>query len=346
MFPFKNNIILNRDRNRNLYLQVCDQIIGFIKSGKLPPSTKLPGTRKLAEDLLIHRKTVIAAYEELMAQGWIETLPARGTFVSSTLPIVKTKNFTPPFSEKTKNYKSNFDFYTRPHLLRKSPTSHNPKCFRIDDGVPDNRLAPIDEIAKTYRNITQKKYHEHLLGYHSIYGNEELRNALVTYLNQTRGLHTTKENILVTRGSQMGIYLASQLLLPKEKTIIVGTTNYMTADNTFEEAGGVLHQVPVDQNGLDTMAIEEICKANNIAAVYTTSHHHHPTTVTLSAKRRMHLLELAQQYNFAIIEDDYDYDFHYSHAPILPLASNDYGGNVIYIGGFTKLLHPLCELDI
>ncbi len=344
MFPFKKNIILDRDSNRNLYLQICDQIIGFIKSGKLPPSTRLPGTRKLAEDLNIHRKTVIAAYDELIAQGWIKTVPAKGTFVSNTLPIIKTQNFSKTINEVYKNDKSNFSFHKRPYLYRKPNTVYKKEILRIDDGVPDNRLAPIDEIAKTYRNITQKTYHKSLLGYRSIYGNDELRNALVSYLNQTRGLHIDKDNILITRGSQMGIYLASQLLLHKKKNIIIGTTNYMTADNTFQEAGGILHQVPVDKNGLDTVAIENVCKNKTIDVVYTTSHHHHPTTVTLSAERRMHLLELAKQYRFAIIEDDYDYDFHYSHAPILPLASNDYSGNVIYIGGFTKIIAPAMRI--
>ncbi|WP_103867051.1 PLP-dependent aminotransferase family protein [Aquimarina sp. I32.4] len=340
MFPFKNNIILVRNHTRNLYLQLCDQIIGFIKSGKLPPSTKLPGSRKLADDLNIHRKTVIAAYEELASQGWIETIPARGTFVMASLPVIKPKNFDLSVTKsKTKN-KSNFSYTTRPHLVRR-PTNVAQHSIKIDDGIPDHRLAPIEEIAKVYRNITKKTHYQELLTYGSIYGNLDLRKTLATFLNQTRGLRVTIDNILITRGSQMGIYLVSQLLLSsKNKFIVVGNTNYMTADNTFEEAGGKIIYIPVDKEGLDTYALKKLCETRKIDVVYVTSHHHHPTTVTLSAKRRMHLLQLAQQYHFAIIEDDYDYDFHYSNAPILPLASNDEDGNVIYIGGFTKLIAP------
>ncbi|WP_024769282.1 MocR-like pyridoxine biosynthesis transcription factor PdxR [Aquimarina macrocephali] len=341
MFPFKNNIILVRNSNRNLYLQLCDQIIGFIKSGKLPPSTKLPGSRKLANDLNIHRKTVISAYEELISQGWVEAIPTKGTFVTSSLPVVNPKNFVQPAPKNNRKEKSGFPFLTRPHLIRKTKNKINQKMLVVDDGCPDHRLAPIEEIAKIYRNITKKSYHEDLLTYGSTYGNLELRKALVTYLNQTRGLHITIDNILITRGSQMGIYLNGQLLLSaKNKIIVVGNTNYMTADNTFREAGAHIEQVPVDNQGLDTNAIEKLCKTKQISAVYATSHHHHPTTVTLSAERRMHLLQLAQYHNFAIIEDDYDYDFHYSNAPILPLASNDDHGNVIYIGGFTKIIAP------
>ncbi|PKV51117.1 GntR family transcriptional regulator/MocR family aminotransferase [Aquimarina sp. MAR_2010_214] len=345
MFPFKNNIVLIRNSNRNLYLQLCDQVIGFIKSGKLPPSTKLPGSRKLADDLNIHRKTVISAYEELISQGWVETIPTKGTFVSSSLPIINPKSFVEPTLKNNRKEKSGFSFLTRPHLIRKSKNKINQKMLVVDDGCPDHRLAPIEEIAKIYRNITKKSHHENLLTYSSPHGNLELRKALVTYLNQTRGLHITIDNILITRGSQMGIYLNGQLLLSsKNNVIVVGNTNYMTADNTFKEAGAHIEQVPVDSQGLDTNAIENLCKTKRINAVYATSHHHHPTTVTLSAERRMHLLQLAQHYNFAIIEDDYDYDFHYSNAPILPLASNDNHGNVIYIGGFTKIIAPAIRI--
>ncbi|MBG6129789.1 GntR family transcriptional regulator/MocR family aminotransferase [Aquimarina sp. EL_43] len=345
MFPFKNNIVLVRDSNRNLYLQLCDQIIGFIKSGKLPPSTKLPGSRKLAEALNVHRKTVISAYEELISQGWVETIPTKGTFVTSSLPIINPKNFVRPVLKNSTKEKSGFSFLTRSHLVRKPKHKTDKKMLVVDDGCPDHRLAPIEEIAKVYRNITKKSHHENLLTYGSTYGNLELRKNLVTYLNQTRGLHITVDNILITRGSQMGIYLNSQLLLSaKNKVIVVGNTNYMTADNTFKEAGARIEQVPVDDQGLDTNAIEKLCKIKQINAVYTTSHHHHPTTVTLSAERRMHLLQLAQYYNFAIIEDDYDYDFHYNNAPILPLASNDDHGNVIYIGGFTKIIAPAIRI--
>ncbi len=319
-------------------------MITFIKSGKLPPATKLPGSRKLAEDLSIHRKTVIAAYEELISQGWIETIPSRGTFVTSSLPLVIPKKIkqTPIASQKKK--KSGFSFFSRPNLIRKSENILSDQVLRIGDGAPDHRLAPIEEIARIYRNVTKKSYHRDLLDYGSIYGNIELRKKLALYLNQTRGLHITSDNILITRGSQMGIYLAGQLLLPQKNKIIVGNTNYKTADDTFIEAGGILEQVSVDDNGLDTNQIERLCQGTSIRAVYVTSHHHHPTTVTLSAQRRMHLLQLAQQYNFAIIEDDYDYDFHYANAPILPLASNDINGNVVYIGGFTKMIAPAMRI--
>ncbi|WP_109300742.1 PLP-dependent aminotransferase family protein [Aquimarina sp. AU474] len=344
LFPYKSTIVLDRSINRHLYLQLCDQIIGLIKSGKLPPTTKLPGSRSLSISLQIHRKTVIAAYDELLSQGWIESFLGKGTFVTNDLPIIKPLHLKNIATSTTiPQERSNFKFNIHPYLDRKA--IHVTKdTLLINDGIPDHRLAPTDEIAKIYRNITKKVHHQHLLTYSDIYGNKDLRKALVLYLNQTRGLKINIDNVLITRGSQMGIYLASQLLLQNQNNIIVGDTNYATANDTFINAGGTIRTVPVDINGINTYEIDKLCKKHPIRAVYVTSHHHHPTTVTLSAERRMRLLELAQEYNFAIIEDDYDYDFHYDNAPILPLASNDYIGNVIYIGGFTKIIAPALRI--
>ena len=211
----------------------------------------------------------------------------------------------------------------------------------INDGVSDARLTPIDEISRTYRRISAKKnIHQHL-SYGTTYGNSTLREVLVKYLNASRGLNITKDNIIITRGSQMGIWLSSQLLLQKDDIVVVGQTNYQSADNTFLDREAQLKRVSIDQDGLVTDEIENLCKRQQIKAVYVTSHHHHPTTVTLSAKRRIHLLNLSRQYNFAIMEDDYDYDFNYNHAPILPLASHDTNGNVIYIGSVCKTVAPV-----
>lgn len=139
----------------------------------------------------------------------------------------------------------------------------------------------------------------------------------------------------------MALYLASRLLFTPQEYVLVGETNYIAADLTFQYVGARLLRVPVDNDGLCTEMVERLCGTYAIKAVFITSHHHHPTTVTLSAQRRLHLLNLAQTYGFAIIEDHYDYDFHYDHAPIFPLASHDGNGNVIYIGSVCKTVAPV-----
>ena len=342
MFPYKTSILLDRKSNQALYLQLSKQLIDFIKENRLPSKTKLPGSRTLSELLGVHRKTIVACYDELILQGWIESVPKKGTFVHSNLPELEQQKLSDGTKSEFKE-KAGFDFYKN-EILQNSLNNNFEEVTVINDGVSDGRLTPINELARIYRRVTSKKEAYKHLSYSSTFGNEKLRIVLAEYLNKTRGLHISKDNILITRGSQNGIYLTTQLLLKENDTIVVGTTNYIAADVTFQNQNANLVRVHVDENGLDTCQIEAICKKQQIKAVYVTSHHHHPTTVTLSAERRIHLLNLAQKYRFAIIEDDYDYDFNYNHSPILPLASHDTNGNVIYIGSVCKTVAPVFRI--
>ena len=342
MIPYKSIIEIDRKGKKPLYLQIANQLIELIKKSTLPPSTKLPSSRVLSELLNVHRKTIVACYDELMLQGWVDAIPKTGTFVRADIPFLQQQNFSNRDGNDLRD-KLGFSFYENP-LLKRKITQQNHRFIAINDGVSDERLAPIEEIAKIYRRIVELKGIHQYVGYDSTYGNPELRDALVNYLNETRGLHITRDNLLITRGSQMGIHLSSRLLLQQNDSVIVGETNYISADLSFTYEGANLLRVKVDEHGLDTREVADLCKKYAIKAVYVTSHHHHPTTVTLSAERRIHLLNLAQEFNFAIIEDDYDYDFHYNRAPILPLASHDENGHVIYIGSVCKTVAPVYRI--
>jgi GntR family transcriptional regulator/MocR family aminotransferase len=342
MFPFKTSIQFDRQCNQALYLQLSNQIIQLIKNQTLAPNTKLPGSRTLAEQLNVHRKTIVACYDELLLQGWVESIPKKGTFVHRKLPVLEQQKLEGAVVSDLKE-NTGFSFYKN-SILPEMTLKKDKAVVYLNDGVSDGRLTPIDEIARTYRRVCSKKNVFDHLSYGSIYGNDTLRDVLVDYLNTTRGLHITKESVLITRGSQMGIWLSSLLLLQKDDIIVIGSTNYGAADAAFLNQHAKLERVLVDEHGLVTDDIESLCKRQQIKAVYVTSHHHHPTTVTLCAERRIHLLNLAKQYNFAIIEDDYDYDFNYNHAPILPLASHDTNGNVIYIGSVCKTVAPVFRI--
>lgn len=343
MFSFKANIEFDRKDNQPLYMQLSNQIIDLIKKQILAPKTKLPSSRVLAERLDVHRKTVVACYEELTLQGWIESIPKKGTYVLGSLPILVQQRIDKSSSFGLKD-QPGFSFISRQELVKKPDVKNKKGMIHLNDGIPDVRLTPIDEIARTYRRICSRKSIFQNLSYGSAHGNNTLREVLVDYLNSTRGLHLKKENVLITRGSQMGIYLSSQLLIKKEDWVIVGNTNYSAADTTFLCSEARLVKVGVDEDGILTAEIEKLCKRKPIKAVYVTSHHHHPSTVVLSAERRIHLLNLAQEYGFAIIEDDYDFDFNYNRTPILPLASHDVSGNVIYIGSFCKAVAPVFRI--
>lgn len=341
--PFSTIIHVNKETEVPVYLQIANAIIREIRRGVIQPATKLPGSRILAEELDVHRKTVIAAFDELHAQGWIETVPSKGSFVSRILPEVNPLKLAQKQHDAAP-YPVQTGFALKTNSLLNQPAVLYNGLLGFNDGFPDERLAPMEEIARTYRSITSRSSMRSQLSYVDTQGNAYLRAELSSYLNLTRGLHTHADNILITRGSQMGIYLIAQTLISPGDTIVVGDTNYFTADMTFRNAGANLVRVPVDDWGLSVNHIRQVCEKQRIRAVFVTSHHHHPTTVTLCADRRIRLLSLAEEFGFAIIEDDYDYDFHYNSSPILPLLSADTKGMVIYIGSLSKAIAPAIRL--
>lgn len=336
MLPYQNLIPINRNSKQAIYLQITEGIIQLIKSGKLQTQKKLPGSRSLAKLLAVHRSTITTAYEELEAQGWVAIIAQKGVFVHANIPKITPQALGSTAKEELQI--PNYNFVKYPYLdLPKALPIHQ---LKLDDGVPDVRLAPLQALGRTYRSILNRKSALSSLDYQDTFGELSLRKELTKYLQETRGINLSVENIMISRGSIMGLYLAIQTLVQRDDRVVVGNTNYQTVNMMFRQLGAKLCPVLVDKEGIVVEQVAELCKQNKIKAIYVASHHHHPTTVTLSAERRLKLLALAQQYQFAILEDDYDYDFHYRRNPILPLASIDKLQQVVYVGSLSKVLAP------
>ena len=333
LYPWKTSIPLDKEHTQPMYLQIVDALIREIAAGRLAPGYKMPGTRYLADLLEINRKTLVIAYDELMAQGWLKVIPAKGTFVSNTLPKLRPAALEEVSAQVCLPEKARFSVEA---VVPISP----PKtkiALRITDGSPDVRLAPTAELYRWCRRVADSSSS---LRYQDEQGDPHLREVLSQYLRNTRGVVCQPEQLLITRGSQMGIFLTFNTLLRPGDTVIIGEVNYPEANRVIDICRGNRLEVPVDGQGMSMEAVEEICLRQPVRALYITSHHYYPTTVTLSIDRRMKLLALAQQYRFVIVEDDYDYDFHYASNPMLPLASLDTQGCVVYLGSFTKCVAP------
>lgn len=336
------------DEQSPLYRQLESQIIQLICHGILKPGQVLPSSRELALSLQLNRKTVVATYEELNAQGWVETRDRSGVYVSSQLPetsartinqhskkLIRSLQPAYPLINRSSDVATNTDLRTEINVPG-MPVS----LYKIDDGFPDPRIAPIEELVREYRRFGKGRLGNQFLMYGPEHGSYRLRVELANFLNKTRGLQITEKEILITKGTQMAIYLATQLLIRPGDSVFVPEPGYKDANQTFKLAGAHLTFIPMDKDGMDVDRIEQLCKIQVPRMIYIIPHHHRPTTVTLSAERRMRLLNLASKYGFALLEDDYDFDYHFSSNPLLPLASLDSSGHIIYVGSFCKSIAP------
>ncbi|WP_270087489.1 MocR-like pyridoxine biosynthesis transcription factor PdxR [Sphingobacterium sp. SYP-B4668] len=338
MFPYSSLIQIDKDSKVPVYRQIAITIINAITNGVLKSGTPLLSSRAMAEALGVHRKTVIAAYEELSAQEWISTFPRKGVFVSQHIPQLRPKKWSQDEPLYAYAHDMHIPFKTLGTLAQQMGIS-KPNLV-IDDGRPDIRISPLDELLKTYRWLLTQKWYTQDREHSAPQGSLRLRQALVPYLSESRGLQLSTDHILITHGAQLSIYIASYLLLDAGACVLVGRPNYPMANQVFRNCGAQILEVAVDNDGIDTDEIERLCLKRKINVVYVIPHHHYPSTVTLSSERRLQLLELSKRFSFAIIEDDYDYDYHYASSPYLPLASAQHGGNIIYIGSFSKVLDP------
>lgn len=314
-----------------VFMQIVQKIIEEIQSGRLSPSAPMPSTRQLASSLEVNRKTVIMAYEELIAQGWLSSAMRSQTFVSPNLPVSPI-------------HPAPASVALPPEPADSTPlaawTPMRADVIHFSDGMPDTRLIPGSIIARAFRHSLLHAGKNHCLDYGDPRGMFTLRSSIADMLNMERGLYVTPDNICIVRGSQMGIFLAARVLVQPGDYVVVESLTYPPARDAFQSCGAQILSVGLDEYGLKVDELEQLCKNTTIRAVYVTPHHQFPTTVTMTAERRLKLLMLAETYDFHIIEDDYDHEFHFTHHPILPLASNDKQKRVIYVGSLSKVLAP------
>ena len=328
---------LDSQSEQPLFLQLARAIASDVRRGRLRPGANLPGSRTLASTLGVHRNTVLAAYHELQAEGWIEAKPRLGVVVSSSLPDAKPRRFAP--ASQTRQFSAT----AMPIELHAGPASRDwqpdPKgALVMGGGIPDVSLVPVELLSRAYRNAL-RRHPRAVLSYGDPRGYVGLRGQLAGMLTATRGLAVTEDGLVLTRGSQMALDLVARSLLTLGDRVAVEGFGYGPAWEALRQAGAELLPIPVDEEGLVVADLEKLVSAKPIRAVYVTPHHQYPTTVMMTAGRRLALLALARKYRFMIIEDDYHHEFHYDGRPVLPLASAD-AGVVAYIGSLSKVLAP------
>lgn len=325
--------------NKKLYLKIAQAIRNSIEIGHVTTTEKLPSARVLAQQLSVNRHTIMAAYNELVAQGWVETQQRKGYRVAKVLPI---------FALKHSDQQS--EITTHQHQWRLAKANNNVATiaasrypFNFAGGNPDINLFPFNEFKGFMSDAINRPDIEEL-NYGDNAGFAPFIEQVSTYLRRVRSINN--KEIIVVNGTQEALYILSQVLIKPGDKVAVESLGYQPAWQAFKNAGAQLIAVKQRNQGIDVEDFEQLIKTHKIRLLYLTPLHQYPTTTTLSMRKRKAIYQLAQQYNIAIIEDDYDHEFHYNSQPLAPMSSNDPSGLVIYLSSFSKIMFPSIRLGI
>lgn len=311
---------------------VCEDLKAEIVSGRIAPGSVLPSTRALAIEWGVSRTTVTVAYEQLIAEGYIETRQGRRARVRQGANAVAGSlgAGTAKGPERLSEYGRRVAGFDLPAGAPDKPLIAD---FRYGDLAGDD--FPTLALRRAVNAVLLRRER---LRYADPCGLLELRVALQGYLWRARGLRCAAEQIVIVNGSQQGLDLCARLLVGARDAVLIEEPGYYLARQAFEAVGADLVPVSVDQDGMrtDRLPIGRLA--------YTTPSHQFPLGGVMSVGRRWELLVWAQQCDAYVIEDDYDSEYRYDIAPIPPLQSLDDEGRVIYLGTFSKTLSPTLRL--
>ncbi|MDP5276388.1 MocR-like pyridoxine biosynthesis transcription factor PdxR [Chengkuizengella axinellae] len=320
----------DRQSKQPLYEQIADHLERRISYGEFPPGSLLPSERKLAEQLGVNRSTVVQSFAELRSMGIIESRTGSGTRVSKYKWGITPKH-TPNWSRYAEggSFLPNQPFMRR---IRKALTEH-PSLIDFASGELSKDLSPIDEITTLLNEPQSISY----LGYDNPQGYTPLRQALVSYLRDYRGIQTTESSILITSGSQQSLYLITQCLLSPGDAVAIEDPSYCYSLPMFQSAGLRLFRLPVDQDGARPEDIRTLYKKHRIKMVFINPNFQNPTGTVLKAEQRIQLLNIASELGLPIVEDDPFSLTAYKETPPSPLKSIDSTGSILHIGSFSKI---------
>lgn len=308
-----------------------------IEDKKLSFGTGLPSTRQLANELGISRNTVISAYEQLKAEGYLESRKGSGTFVSLLLPELPDK--TPVVRDESSTSRGP-RLSRRGESLEQLPVTFN--SYEISPRPFQHNLPALDSFPfEIWKKLAAKKMTGGIYKLF-LYGNPAgylpLREALHQYLTQARGVSCSPEEIIITNGSQQSLDLVSKVIFDWGDKVIFEDPGHPGAKAAFISNGVSLVPVPLDDAGLRISGLSDV--ESKVKAIYVTPSHQYPSGVTMSLKRRIELLNFTSEKNLWIIEDDEDSEFRYESAPLPALQGLPPSERVIYLGSFSKKLFP------
>ncbi len=325
---------LDRKSQTPLHKQLHAEISRAVLDGRLKPGARLPSTRRLSSDLGIARNTANAAYDQLLAEGYVECAVGSGTRVASALP----SHVAPRARQRERQTRS-----AKAPLLSRRGTQLTAATRSADSvegrgpaiGAPDVSAFPLKQWKRLMARQIEALPRDQL-AYTRSAGYAPLRSAIAEHLGRTRGMSVSPKQVIVVAGAQHALDLAARLFLDHGDSMLFEDPGYLGARIAFLAAGVTLRPVPVDAEGM----VVDATRHTEARAAYITPAHQYPLGMTMSLARRLALLEWAEKANAWIFEDDYDGEYRYGSDPLSALASLDASGRVIYIGTFSKVLFP------
>jgi GntR family transcriptional regulator/MocR family aminotransferase len=325
-------VTLDRRLNRPLHRQLYDGYREAILEGRLRPGQRLPSTRSLALDLSISRVPAVMAFEQLVAEGYVECRVGAGSFVSAALP-----DPPPAYARRAPAYPAQRPGPRRvpdtPLAIVSEPWHDFRGPFRASQPALDEFPAELwgRLVARHARRMSPRQ-----MTYSDSMGSPALREALAAHLKTVRSVTCTPDQIMIVSGSQQALSLAGRALLAPGDQAWLEEPGYRGARDALHLAGARIVAVPVDHDGLDVAA--GIARAPDARAAYVTPSHQYPLGTVMSAPRRLQLLDWARRRGAWVLEDDYDSEYRYDGQPLASLQGLDRDARVLYVGTFSKSL--------
>ena len=338
-----NGLILNKLEPIPLHRQLYEHIRLGILKGQIKPDTRLPPTRALAKELDVSRNTIMSAYKQLIAEGYLETNMGADTRVTHTLPEsilnVEIDQFDDSSSKLNQASSVETNLSNQGNLITQLPypywdrTGSRPFSSSQPgvDAFPQKLWEKI--LVSSWRNLTADD-----LCYPSALGYRPLRETIASYIQASRGVNCTADQVVITNGTQQALSLSTSLLLNAGDTVWVENPSYNGVKIALNLRQANIIPIDVDEHGL--IFESGIETAPDACMVCITPSHQYPLGVTMSLTRRLALLRWAAENSVWIIEDDYDSEIRYAGYPLESLQGLDEAGRVIYLGTFSKVLYP------
>jgi GntR family transcriptional regulator/MocR family aminotransferase len=324
-----------------IYRQLADWFRRAIVEGQLQPGQRVPSTRALAGELKVSRLPVLSAYEQLHAEGYLETFTGAGTCVAGAIPL------DAPGKPRRRRGVSTSEVSPARRVAARATAMAGPEQTWLDSqgafrvGLPALDAFPHELWARLLSRHARRVDTESLV-YGDPLGYLPLREAIADYLRTVRAVRADASQVMITTGAQHGVQVCTHVLLDAGDSAWMEEPGYPGAHQALAAVGAKAVLVPVDEDGLDVG--EGIRRGPEARMVYVTPSHQFPLGVTMSAARRMQLLQWAAREGRWIVEDDYDSEYRFGGKPVTSLQGLDTDARVIYVGTFSKVMFPALRL--